>query len=265
VTSAATSLAFDHAVVVVPDLAAASAAFAAAGFAVTPGGRHAGLPTANALVAFADGGYLELLAPRDAEARASLRVRAARRGWEAELRRASAIGRRFLPRLAMREGVADVVLRRAGLARFAAESRRRGVVMTGPVAMGRERPDGARLEWTLVLPAADVLPFLIEDVTPRERRVPGEPAATTHANGACGVAVVTVRAADVPGTAFAWADLFGAALGAGPDGATRLGLAGLEVRVVPGAPEGACGITVRGVRTLPPALVALGVHGEDGA
>ena len=61
--------ALDHVVVVLPALGPAVEAFAAAGFTVTPGGRHDALPTENALVCFADGSYLELLAARDPSAR----------------------------------------------------------------------------------------------------------------------------------------------------------------------------------------------------
>ncbi len=222
------NLTFDHAVIVVPALDEAVQRYAAAGFVVTPGGRHDVLPTANALVAFADGSYLELLAPRDEEAHASLRLRSQRPGWAAGLRRGSAIGRRFLPRLVGPAGVRDLVLAGNGLARFAAESRRRGFVMTGPVAMSRERPDGVRLEWALVLPAADGLPFLIEDLTPRASRVPSDPAACAHPNRARGVAAVTVRTADVAGTALTYADLFGATPVARADGSTALQLAGVR-------------------------------------
>ncbi len=255
---------FDHAVVVVHELAAAIAGWRDAGFTVTEGGRHTEVPSENALVAFADGAYLELLAVRDAEARASLALRAARPGWEAELRRSSAVARRFLPRLAGPDGVGDVCWAARGLARFAAESRRRGFPMTGPVAMSRTRPDGERLEWSLVIPVTDRLPVLIEDVTPRDRRVPSSPAATTHANGARGVSGVTMRVAGVPMTAIEWADVLGARLATLPGGGTRVTLGGTMVTFMEGEPERAAGVTLAGVATLPPAITALGVRGEGG-
>jgi hypothetical protein len=256
--------ALDHVVVIVPALGEAVRRYTGAGFVVTPGGRHDAIPTENAVVAFADGSYLELLAVRDDESRASLRLRSASPGWAADLRRASAIGRRFLPRLVGPSGVADVVLRRSGLARFADEARRQGFPMTGPVAMARQRPDGARLEWALVLPAADHLPFLIEDVTPRALRVPSDGAACAHPNGARGVAAVTVRAVDVPQAAFAWADLFGARLEAGSDGGTRVALDDLSVAIAPGEPEGAIAVTLRGVGVLPADVIADGLRGGSG-
>src|SRR5262245_48940020 len=51
----------DHLVVVVPELEAAIASYRGLGFSVVPGGRHP-IGTHNALIAFADGAYLELIA-----------------------------------------------------------------------------------------------------------------------------------------------------------------------------------------------------------
>jgi hypothetical protein len=249
---------FDHVVVVVESLADAVHDYRDAGFLVTPGGRHDAIPTENALVAFEDGGYLELMALRDDEARESLRVRRAAAGWERELRASSAIARRFLPRLAAPPGVADFALRGAPLTRFAAEARRRGFPMAGPAPMRRARPDGVALEWTIAFPAAEHIPFFIEDRTPRALRVPGGPEATAHPNGARGVAEVSVRVTDVPGAALAYADLFGVAPAAADRGA-GIALAGVHVRLVPGDQAGACGVTLAGEGALPRAIEAAGV------
>ena len=247
---------------VVTELAAASTAFRDAGFTVTPGGRHDGIPTENALVAFADGSYLELLAMRERPARDELRRLRAGPRWEAHLRGASAIARRFLPRLAGPDGVGDACLRAARLARFAAESRRRGFAFAGPVAMRRERRTGAALAWELLLPADDALPFLIEDRTPRAERVSGDAAATAHGNGARGIAGLELRSRDPARTALACVELFGARARALPDGGTRLGFAGLELRLGAGEPEGACGVLLAGIASLPAGLAALGIRGE---
>src|SRR5439155_1412482 len=51
----------DHIVIAVPDLAAARTSYAALGFTVVPGGRHP-VGTHNALIAFGDGSYVELIA-----------------------------------------------------------------------------------------------------------------------------------------------------------------------------------------------------------
>ncbi len=54
-------LAVDHIVIMVPDLNAAIRDYTELGFTVIPGGSHpAG--THNALIAFADGAYIELIA-----------------------------------------------------------------------------------------------------------------------------------------------------------------------------------------------------------
>ena len=249
---------FDHAVVVVESLAEAVRDYRAAGFLVTPGGRHDAIPTENALIAFEDGGYLELMALRDHEARESLRLRRAGAGWERELRASSAIARRFLPRLAAAPGVADFALCGAPLARFAAEARRRGFPMAGPTPMSRERPDGVRLEWAIAFPAAEHIPFFLEDRTPRALRVPAGPEATAHPNGARGLAEVSVRVTDVPGAALAYADLFGITPSAAERGA-RVALAGIHVRLVAGETAGACGVSLRGDGALPEGIEAAGV------
>src|SRR5229473_91146 len=57
----------DHIVVAVPDLVAASTSYADLGFTVIPGGEHPG-GTHNALIAFADGAYIELIAFHTAHA-----------------------------------------------------------------------------------------------------------------------------------------------------------------------------------------------------
>src|SRR4030067_3408410 len=56
------TLIFDHAILVVNILPVALRQFPQLGFTVTSGGVHAGGLTHNALIAFADGAYLELLA-----------------------------------------------------------------------------------------------------------------------------------------------------------------------------------------------------------
>jgi hypothetical protein len=255
------NVALDHVVLVVPELEPAVRAFGAAGFVVTPGGRHDAIPTRNALIAFADGAYLELLAPRDAETREALLLRSRRPGFAAELRRSSAIGRRFLPSLAGPAGVADFVLRANHLERAARELRQRGFAAAGPVAMSRERDDGVRLEWRLLLPADHRLPFFIEDITPRERRVPAAPEALAHPNGATGVDGVRVVAEEVVPLALAYADLFAARPEVDGGGATRLDLPGVRVILDPGEPPGARGVTLRGTGALPEAVEALGVRG----
>lgn len=180
----------DHVVIAVRDLAQASVDYERAGFTVTPGGEHAGGATHNALISFADGAYFELIAFKEP-------VRPQPHRWWAKL----AVG----------EGLVDFALLVDAAAAEAARLATAGVAFVGPEEGGRTRTDGERITWRNLAPAATVtpLPFLIEDVTPRDRRVPGG-AAAGHACGATGVAGLTVVVADLARAANAFAALLGA-------------------------------------------------------
>ncbi len=174
----------DHVVIVVRGLDQAIADFQAMGFTTTPGGVHADGLTANALVPFADGTYLELIAFR-----------------EPILPQAH----RWYPRLAAGEGFADAAIAVDDLNAVAEGWRQRGLRGTGPVDGGRQRLDGQELRWrTFFFDRDQGLPFAIEDVTARARRVPGG-AATMHANGAVGISALHV--AGPPAMAHAYRDL----------------------------------------------------------
>ncbi len=249
----------DHAVVVVPSLAQATRDFGAAGFTVLAGGRHDALPTENALVCFADGTYLELLATRDPATRDELRGLRASDGWERHLRGISAVARRFLPCLAGPDGVADWALGAASLASVAAGLRAQGIAAAGPVAMIRERKDGERVAWELLLPESALHPFWIADRTPRERRVPAGALATTHANRARGIAVVRVHAPSVPVAALALGDALDARPALRPDGVSALELGGWRVELAAGEPAGARAVRLAGCAPLPQSVSGLGV------
>ena len=249
----------DHVVVVVSSLAEATRSFAVAGFTVTPGGRHDAIPTENALVAFADGSYLELLAARDASTRDELRALRAGKAWERHLKGVSAIARRFLPGLAGADGVADWVLTGSATRSRAAALRALGVKAAGPLAMARERADGVRLAWELLLPESRLHPLSIADRTPREQRVPGG-AAAAHANGATGIAAVRVRTPSVPSAALELGESLRTVPRMSSD-VTTLDVQGLRVEVIEGEPEGACGVVLAGCAALPDAIEALGVTG----
>lgn len=172
----------DHIVIVVRDLARASADFESAGFTVVPGGEHVGGATHNALISFADGTYFELIAFK-----------------EPDLPQ----GHKWWSRLALGEGLTDYALGSDGLADDARRIRQRGLALEGPVDGGRLRPDGQRLDWRTILlgrgtsagTGQPALPFVIEDVTPRELRVPGG-VATQHRLPAARVAGLTLVVAD---------------------------------------------------------------------
>lgn len=181
------ALAIDHVVILVQDLAAASVDYAALGFTVAPGGQHTDGATHNALVALADGSYFELLAFR--------RPAPEHRWWGS---------------VAGGEGMIDFALVPDDITAVLAGARGRGLALAGPQAGGRQRPDGQQVAWQLGLPSTPDLPFLCADVTPRELRVPPGPP-RRHANGATGIAEVTVVVRDLDASAGRYAALLGSA------------------------------------------------------
>ncbi|MFQ3535814.1 MAG: VOC family protein [Aggregatilineales bacterium] len=157
----------DHVVIAVSDLARAVQDYRTLGFIVLEGGIHASGATHNALIVFADGTYLELLAPTGAAA-----------GAEAL---------DFSPMLAHGEGLCGFALRADGLPALVAALRGRGVAVSDPLTGARQQQDGTRLAWRLALVEGGFAPFLIEDITPRSLRVPDDPALTAHPNGVRGI------------------------------------------------------------------------------
>jgi catechol 2,3-dioxygenase-like lactoylglutathione lyase family enzyme len=176
----------DHMVIAVADLDTAIADYRALGFTVYPGGVHHGGVSHNALVIFADGSYFELIAYRQA----APDVR-----WWQVLSKAG-------------EGFVDFALLPENTIRDVEAARGRGLDLIGPIAGGRLRPDGARLDWQIVRPKSTDLPFWCGDVTPRVLRVP-EGEMRSHANGATGIASVTVAVRDVAASAARYAALAG--------------------------------------------------------
>lgn len=245
------SFAFDHLVVVVSDLARAIASFEAAGFSVTPGGRHDTPPTHNALIPFEHGGYLELLAfrgPSEADG--------ARAAWEGGPARLSAIERRFLPRLLRGEGVADVALHGSDLRGLAAPGA--GIRWSERVPMSRRRADGVRIEWELMFPDRDDLPFLIEDQTPRSLRVPSDPDASRHPNAALGIASVTFQTPRPAESARGWCEAFGAEPAA-ESAMAAVKLGPVRIAFVAGEPERIATATIRGIGGASEVLRTLGI------
>src|SRR3989304_3659880 len=83
------------------------------------------------------------------------------------------------------------------LRRDTAAFRQAGGAIDDPKPLARVRPDGYKLSWVLSIPRdaqRGVAPFLIQDETPREERVPRQ---MPHRNQVRGIGAVTVAVSDV--------------------------------------------------------------------
>lgn len=179
-------LKLDHIVIAVHDLERTIADYGALGFHVLRGGDHPGRATHNALVVFADGSYLELIAWREPSP--------TERWWQLLQKHG--------------EGIVDFALLPRDAATTVADAKARGLALEGPLDGGRVRPDGERLRWqTARAPSAD-LPFLCGDLTPRALRVP-EGDVRVHANGVLGVASLAVAVRDLDATLARYRALLG--------------------------------------------------------
>jgi catechol 2,3-dioxygenase-like lactoylglutathione lyase family enzyme len=167
--------AFDHLVVAVRDLDAASEAYRRLGFDVRLGGRNPGRGTYNAIIRFGID-YIELLSVEDPEL----------------ARDHAPSGQELLAYLDVRAGGAASWVAQsddiAGDARRAAAAGFEGIGL--PVAMRRARPDGTEFAWRLLIPRGKAFrrtwPLLIQWDTSDAARLAGEPAGR-HDNGVLGV------------------------------------------------------------------------------
>lgn len=169
----------DHVVILVQDLGRTVGDYEALGFRVTVGGEHADGLTRNALVPFADGTYLELVAFVDPE-----ESRDNVWGWRTFL----ASGGGLVDWCAASDDLLADAGRAASLPGLAVESSTEG---------GRRTPDGTEIRWRVarVAQKGRALPFLIQDLTPRHSRVPDGEAAR-HPNGSTGIRRLLVAAPD---------------------------------------------------------------------
>lgn len=186
----------DHVVLVVRELPPAISQFNQMGFNVTPGGIHAGGQTQNALVSFADGAYLELLATTS-RGKLNLLFFLQRMGLlRFYTARGNAFDRRFTTGIATGLGVSDYCLLSSNLDHDISAIQGRGINLEGPLIGGRSRPDGQQVAWRIAVSPFWEVPYLIEDITPRQLRVP-EPPLNGHPNQAIGIAGITVGVRDL--------------------------------------------------------------------
>lgn len=179
----------DHVVVLVPELDQARQHWAHAGFTVTPGGEHADGLTHNALVCFADGSYIELLA--------FMKTPPASHRWA---------------RFNHFWGPIDYVIATPDLDAALNDLRGKDLPYGNATEGGRKRPDGVELRWRSAFPTdpAVALPFIIQDVTRRQLRVP-DGDAMLHDNAATGIVQVRVDVPEVAAAGDAYDALFGEA------------------------------------------------------
>lgn len=166
-------LGIDHIVIAVSDLEAAMKSYEQLGFTVVSGGKHP-VGTYNGLISLADGSYIELIS--------FYRDNTEHRWWDA---------------LQKGGGLVDFCMQTDDLAGDTAKLRSAGVHIDDPVPWSRTRPDGYQLKWRLALARQGhrgVAPFLIQDETPRDERVPKE---KDHHNGAIGIEKLVVAVEDV--------------------------------------------------------------------
>lgn len=167
-------LGIDHIVIAGPDLDDLTATFKALGFNVVSGGRHP-IGSYNRLIGLRDGAYIELL---------SFYEDSPKHYWWDALHRKGG-------------GLIDFCMRtddiRADYAVFKAQD----VEMSKLVGLSRVRDDGYRLAWLnneIYDPYQGLIPFVIEDDTPREERVPKD---SKQSNGVVGIDTVTLAASDL--------------------------------------------------------------------
>jgi catechol 2,3-dioxygenase-like lactoylglutathione lyase family enzyme len=169
-------LKLDHVVIAVDDLDKAIQDYRSLGFTVIPGGVHANRATHNALIAFSDGTYIELLAATG----------------DAPLPNMIDFSRM----LQDGEGLAGFALSTQEIEAEARRLQQEGFTV-GDITEGSRIKDGRTMEWRLALIEDGFAPFLIQDTTPREWRVPGDPAAITHQNHAVGIPAVEYAVRDM--------------------------------------------------------------------
>lgn len=179
--------AIDHIVIAVAELDAAIDHYSSAGFSVVRGGKHS-IGSHNALIAFADGAYIELIAFLSANTG---------HPWQTALEKHGS-------------GLVDFCMVTDNLEADVATIRHAGAQIGDPFAMSRDRPDGFHLNWELSIPAPPWnarLPFLIRDLTPRDERVPHE---REHRNGVRGLQGVAIAVEDPAPLAAIYAQVLGA-------------------------------------------------------
>ncbi len=176
----------DHIVIAVHSLERAIATYRGLGFTVVEGGRHP-YGSYNALIGFADGSYIELL---------SFYEDSPAHPWWSLLQERGG-------------GLIDFCLATDDI-RGDLEALRAAGVDCGDLSEGgRARPDGYQVRWMNNKVGGGwqgLIPFLIEDLTPRAERLPAQ---REHGNGVSGIDAIMLATADAECLAGVMAALLG--------------------------------------------------------
>ncbi len=165
----------DHIVIAVASLERAIETWRGLGFSVIEGGKHP-YGSYNALIGFADGSYIELLG--------FYAESPAHPWWDLLHQRGG--------------GLIDFCMATDDIGGDHRAFRAQGVECSDLIEGARARPDGYEVRWINCKVDGDwqgLIPFIIEDVTPRAERLPRE---TEHANGVTGIGSISFATDDVP-------------------------------------------------------------------
>lgn len=164
----------DHIVIAGPDLDALTETYKSLGFSVVGGGKHP-IGSYNSLIGLADGAYIELLSFYEESPN--------HYWWDAVHTRGG--------------GLIDFCVQTDDIRGDYAVFQAQGVAMSPLVGLSRVRVDGYQLAWLnneIYGEYQGLIPFVIEDETPREERVPKE---NQHANQVTGIEKITLVARDL--------------------------------------------------------------------
>jgi hypothetical protein len=181
----------DHLVISVSDLRLAMQDFVNAGFRLQYGGKHADGITENALIFFDDGRYLELIALVEGKER--------RESSFKQLLRETG------------EGFTGFALYSDDMVNELNAIEARGLYVSPIQPGGRARPDGVELKWRIALLDKGMSPFVIEDESPREWRVPASGENVRHENEALGILNLNIHCSNYDASLARYAAITGQA------------------------------------------------------
>ena len=164
----------DHVVIAGPELGDLATSFKSLGFTVVGGGKHP-IGSYNNLIGLGDGAYIELLSFYENSPN--------HYWWDALHKRGG--------------GLIDFCMQTDDIRADYALFEEQGVQMSPLVGLSRVRVDGYQLSWLnneIYGGYQGLIPFVIEDETPRDERVPKE---RHHANGVTGIDTITLAARDL--------------------------------------------------------------------